>query len=82
MRCEAARRAILDATEALLVADGYESFSMRRLVERCGYTAPSIYHHFGDKRGLIDALIEERFRRLVDRIRAVPSEGDAVAALR
>jgi AcrR family transcriptional regulator len=78
---EAARRAILDATEALLVDGGYESFSMRRLVDRCGYTAPSIYHHFGDKRGLIDALIEERFRRLVERIENVPSEDDAVATL-
>ena len=79
---EAARRAILDATEALLVDGGFESFSMRRLVERCGYTAPSIYHHFGDKRGLIDALLEERFRLMVDRIQAVPTEGDGVATLR
>ena len=42
-----AQRAILDATEALLVEDGYEQFSMRRLVERCGYTAPTIYRYFG-----------------------------------
>jgi AcrR family transcriptional regulator len=79
---EAARRAILDATEALLVADGYESFSMRRLAQRCGYTAPSIYHYFRDKAGLLDALIEERFGLLVDRIREVPSGGDAEDAVR
>ena len=47
-----ARRAILDATEALLVEDGFEAFSMRRLAERCGYTAPTIYHYFGDKQRL------------------------------
>ena len=51
-----ARRAILDATQSLLVEGGYEAFSMRRLAERCGYTAPTIYHHFGDKPGLIGAL--------------------------
>ena len=62
-RAEDARRAILDATEALLVEDGVEAFSMRALAERCGYTAPTIYHYFGDKDGLIDALLEERFRR-------------------
>lgn len=79
---EAARRAILDATEALLVGDGYEAFSMRRLAERCGYTAPSIYHHFGDKAGLIDALIGERFARMVDRVREVTCDSDALVVLR
>ena len=58
------RRSILDATEALLLEEGEERFSIRRLVERCGYTAPTIYHHFGDKTGLIDALLDERFDRL------------------
>ena len=79
---EEARRAILDATEALLVEDGYEQFSMRRLAARCGYTAPSIYHHFGDKQGLLDALLEERFQRLLVRLRRVRTEGDPVDTLR
>jgi len=52
------RRAVLDATESLLLEAGEEQFSIRRLVERCGYTAPTIYHHFGDKKGLIDALLD------------------------
>jgi AcrR family transcriptional regulator len=68
---EDARRAILDAAEALLIEDGYERFSIRRLQERCGYTAPTIYHHFGDKRGLVDALLEERFGTLLARLRRV-----------
>ncbi len=76
------RRAILDATEELLVAYGYEGFSIRKLVGRCGYTAPTLYHYFGDKRGLIDALVEERFGRLLRRLRRVPRGGDPVAYLR
>jgi AcrR family transcriptional regulator len=79
---EETRRAILDATEALLVAEGYEAFSMRRLADQCGYTAPSIYHHFGDKRGLIDALLEERFLLLVERMRGVAADGDPLDTLR
>jgi AcrR family transcriptional regulator len=77
-----ARRAILDATEALLVEDGYERFSIRRLVERCGYTAPTIYHHFGDKPGLLDALLEERFQKLFRQLRRVPDSGDPLDTLR
>lgn len=73
-----ARRSILEATEALLLERGYEAFSMRRLAERCGYTAPTIYHYFGDKPGLIDELLEERFSGLLERIRSVvPSEDPA-----
>lgn len=76
------RRAILDATEALLVEQGAEGFSIRKLVERCGYTAPTIYNHFGDKPGLIDALLEERFARLARALRRVPVTGDPLAYLR
>jgi len=76
------RRSILEATESLLVADGYEGFSMRRLAARCGYAAPTIYHHFGDKRGLIDALLEQRFRQMVERIDRVPAADDPLATLR
>jgi AcrR family transcriptional regulator len=79
---EDARRAILDATEALLVGDGYERFSMRRLADRCGYTAPTIYHYFGDKRGLLDTVLDERFQRVLSRIREIPRGGDPVQSLR
>ena len=77
-----ARRAILAATEAILVEGGYERFSMRRLADRCGYTAPTIYHYFGDKAGLLDAVIEACFARLVTRLRRVRNHADPVEAVR
>ena len=77
-----AQRAILDATEALLVDEGYARFSIRRLVERCGYTAPTIYHHFRDKPGLLDALLEERFQALHQLLSRVPRDGDPLEYLR
>jgi AcrR family transcriptional regulator len=77
-----ARRAILDATEALLVQDGLEAFSMRRLAERCGYTAPTIYHYFGDKQTLIDELVEERCRVLLRGLKRVAIGADEVENVR
>ena len=77
-----ARRAILDATEALLVEDGFEAFSMRRLADRCGYTAPTIYHYFGDKQRLIDALLDERFRVLTRSLKRAQANGDPIENLR
>jgi AcrR family transcriptional regulator len=81
---EEARRVIADATEALLLEEGFERFSMRRLAERCGYTAPTIYRHFGDKQGLLDTVVEERFQLVLERIRRVqrrPDPADTVRAI-
>ena len=69
---EEARRAILDATEFLLIESGGFDFSIRSLSKRCGYSAPTVYHYFGDKDGLIDALLEERVAGLADAIERVP----------
>lgn len=79
---EEARQAILDAAQDLLVEEGYASFSMRKLATRCGYAAPTIYHYFGDKPGLIDSLIELQMRELSAEIRAVCLELDPVENMR
>jgi AcrR family transcriptional regulator len=79
---QGARRAILAAAESLLVEDGLERFSMRRLASRCGYTAPTIYHHFGDKQGLIDAVVAARFDFVLARVRRLRRREDPVDTLR
>jgi AcrR family transcriptional regulator len=71
-----ARRTILDAAGEILMEEGTEAFSMRRLAARCGYTLPTIYHHFGDKPGLLEALLDERFREMADAIRSAASPVD------
>lgn len=76
------RRVILDAARALLVESGDEGLTIRRLAGRCGYAAPTIYHHFRDKTGLIDAVLEEVFRELVADLESVPVGGDALQAMR
>ena len=73
-----ARRSILDAAEALLVEGGLEGFSMRRLADRCGLTAPTLYHYFTDKPSLIDALLEERVQQLIQDLRGVELSDDPI----
>jgi len=78
-----ARRTILDASEALLLEVGRDGFSIRRLVSRCGYSAPTIYHYFGDKTGLVDSLLEERvLRELVAALKAAPAHADPLEEAR
>lgn len=76
------RRSILDAAGALVVEQGVEGFSMRRLAARCGYTLPTIYHHFGDKTHLLEALLDARFRELLDVLARVAPSDDASHHLR
>lgn len=76
------RSAILAAAEASLLADGIEGLSIRRVAERCGYTAPTIYHHFGDKTGLVDAVLERRFRQVLELMRSIERGPDTARYLR
>ena len=73
---------VLAATEALLLEGGVDAVSIRRVSSRCGYSAPTIYHHFGDKTGLVGAVLERRFRRHLEMMRAIPRGDDAALYLR
>ena len=77
-----ARREILEATEALILEDGSEHVSIRQVCQRSGYTAPTVYHHFGDKRGLMDAVAESAFQRLLARLRRVRRRDDPTETAR
>src|SRR5688572_948160 len=81
-RSETTRRSILDAAQSLLLEVGFERLSIRRVSERCGFKAPTIYHHFRDKNGLVDALLEERFREMHERMKQVERNGEPRAYLR
>jgi AcrR family transcriptional regulator len=77
-----ARRAILEAAQALMAEGGLEALSMRRLAERCGYTAPTLYHYFPDKPGLQQALVEQWLQVLVRELRALEPLDDPIETTR
>jgi AcrR family transcriptional regulator len=54
-------REIVEAARELLEAEGPEGLSMRRVAERVGIRAPSIYKHLPDKQALEAALISAGF---------------------
>jgi AcrR family transcriptional regulator len=58
------RRSILDRTRYLLVEEGYNNLSMRKIARAVGCSATSIYLHFENKDALFHALIDEGFARL------------------
>src|SRR5689334_22599545 len=52
------RERIVGAALALVGDEGLAAFSTRKLGERLGCEAMSIYHHFPSKQHLLDALVE------------------------
>lgn len=77
------RRLILDRTRHLLVTNGYQNLSMRKIARAIGYSPTSIYLHFNNKDALFHALVEEGMEKM-HRVLAEVAAGhpaDAVARL-
>ena len=59
------RRALIDATAALIEQEGPAGFGLRKVARRAGVSPAAPSHHFGDTRGLLTALATEGFQRLL-----------------
>lgn len=68
------RRRILDCARHQLVDEGFGEFSMRKIAQKVGCSATSIYLYFEDKDRLLHALIEEGFDQLQERLEEVVSK--------
>lgn len=56
---------LLRAAAELLATSGGAAVSTRQITQRAGVTAPTLYHHFGDKEGLFDAVVAAGFEEYV-----------------
>jgi AcrR family transcriptional regulator len=72
------RERIVEAALELVEEGGLAAFSTRRLGERLGREAMSLYHHFPSKQHLLDALVEHA----IGTVEVPPPGPDAVARLR
>ena len=68
------RQDILNAALACAIDSGVDAVSIDRVRERCGASVGSIYHHFGNKDGIVAALFFDIFH---DQSRSVQAQLDA-----
>jgi AcrR family transcriptional regulator len=68
-------REIVDAAREMLEADG-DGLSTRRLAERLGIRAPSLYSHFANKQELQAALVTDGLWELGDRFEVALTDSD------
>jgi AcrR family transcriptional regulator len=67
---------LMKAATKLLAERGAEGTSTRAICEAAGVTQPTLYHHFGDKGGLIEAVVTEGFERALAGKKAKERETD------
>jgi AcrR family transcriptional regulator len=80
---EALRAKIVEATSQLMVEEGFDSVSIRRIAEKIEYSPATIYLYFRDKAELIDAICEELFGQMVEALgTAGAAEADPIKKLR
>jgi AcrR family transcriptional regulator len=63
------RNGLLDAADKVLQSHGFQGFTLRACARLAGVSHTAPKHHFGDVRGLLRALAERGFKRLVERLR-------------
>ncbi len=76
------RERILEATTELLAERGLRGTSTRAICEAAGITAPTLYHHFGTKGALFEAVVAEGFARFLEGKRESIAGDDPVENLR
>jgi AcrR family transcriptional regulator len=65
------RARILEATAGLLAESADADASTRAICDAAGVTAPTLYHHFGDKEGLLAAVVDFGWATFLETKRAV-----------
>jgi AcrR family transcriptional regulator len=78
---QARDRLLLAATQLLGEAGG-EPISTRQITERAGVQAPTLYHHFGSKQALLDAVVSHGFKEFLKNRRAAGGGGDPIDDIR
>lgn len=67
-----AREAILESALGIVAERGGEGLSMREVAARADYSPSGLYEHFSGKEEILEALRQEGFGRLRERVGRVP----------
>lgn len=80
-RTEATRDALIEAARALFAERGYAEVGTEEIVRAAGVTRGALYHHFGGKRDLFEAVYERVESELAQRIAAGALDSEAPSPL-
>ncbi|AKK30475.1 TetR/AcrR family transcriptional regulator [Mycobacterium sp. EPa45] len=72
VRADRTREAVLDETVRCVVEEGFAAASAKHIAERAGVTWGVVQYHFGDRDGLLMAVVDRGFTELLELLRNLP----------
>ena len=68
---EERKNEILDVAEQLFAEKGFDNASTNDIIKRIGIARGTLYHHFGSKEEILDALVDRMTREGIARARVI-----------
>ncbi len=73
---------ILELALKLFAEEGYDNTGVQKIVDEAAVKKPTLYHYFGSKEGLLDALLDLYYAPFLDELKLLGRyEGDLVLTL-
>lgn len=64
------KQRILETGLRLFAQQGYEATGVQEICDQAEITKPTLYHYYGSKQGLLESILEERFRPFLSLLEA------------
>ena len=74
IRADRTRAMVVDETVRCVLEEGFGSASAKHITERAGVTWGVIQYHFGDRDGLLMAVVDQGFGQLLESLQAMERE--------
>lgn len=58
------REAILEAARNIILKEGWQAVSMRKIADAIGYSLPVVYNHFENKDAILEEFVKQGFEML------------------
>ncbi len=69
MRTQDNRQRLREVALELFAHRGYDATGVQEIVEAAGVTKPTLYHYYGSKRGLLEALVQDQSAEFMAELR-------------
>ena len=69
------RKKIFDAASGIIIEEGFEKLSIRKIADRIEYSPGVIYNYFKDKNEIVERIIAENIERICDSVLSLDLAG-------
>ena len=77
-RSNETRTRVIEAASVCIAEEGFGATNLARIAERAGMTTGAIQHQFGDKAGVLTAVVERSLEELAAEVAALPADGSSL----